>query len=170
MLLAWDETWKFSGIWSCNIFFIIYGSSFYGLYVYMELDVPKGCQQRISYSYTSFLQLVSYKCCLFNHNVEGYFFSAIVLIYVLILYEACRSEQPQISTKFMVWFVIISFLVCSFRSNGLFIWIFSIFFLFYTFRSEWKKLTIMFIGVMSLFLLYKGCLQIVQIQDADIIE
>lgn len=98
------------------------------------------------------------------------FFSAIVLIYVLILYEACRSEQPQISTKFMVWFVIISFLVCSFRSNGLFIWIFSIFFLFYTFRSEWKKLTIMFIGVMSLFLLYKGCLQIVQIQDADIIE
>ena len=98
------------------------------------------------------------------------FFSAVILLYVLTLYEGCRPDRPDLSTKFMVKFIILSFLVCAFRSNGIFAWAFSAVFLIYTFWHERKRLAIMILSVMGLFLLYKGSLHVVGIQDADFIE
>lgn len=96
-------------------------------------------------------------------------FAGIIIVYILFLYNVSYSME-KISMSIMIKYIILSFLVCTLRSNGLFAWLFTIPFLFHTFRNKWKKTLVMISVVFSLLLVYKIGIQSLNIQDVDFIE
>lgn len=84
-------------------------------------------------------------------------FTAFSILFMLNI--LCITKENRKSRKYdVIFFILFSTLVCVFRSNGIFVWIFTVPFLLWKMRVQYKKWTFASIVVMTIVILYKGVL------------
>ncbi len=79
-------------------------------------------------------------------------FAAFVICFMLVIFELTESGSGKGKAAA---YVVLSILVCTFRSNGIYVWIFTVFFLLWQLRRDWKKWAFLSAVAMSVVLLYK---------------
>lgn len=81
------------------------------------------------------------------------------------------DNNGGIKTKYLIRYVILSFCVCFFRGNGLYAWILTIPFMCFTFRKQWKKISVCILIVVAMILVYKkGIFTAATVSEPDYVE
>ncbi len=82
-------------------------------------------------------------------------FAAFMILFMLNLLDLAEDSAGKGKAAA---YVALSILVCIFRSNGIYAWLFTVPFLLWQLRAEWKKWAVLSAAVMGAFLLYKSLL------------
>ncbi|MDE7340107.1 MAG: hypothetical protein K2N80_06020 [Lachnospiraceae bacterium] len=99
-------------------------------------------------------------------------FATFMLLYIILLYKLVdNARQQQNSLLYWSAFVPVGFLVCFFRTNGLYMFLLMIPFTIYLFRKRLKPAIVSLCMVICLIVAYKGfILPYFQVEEVDLIE
>lgn len=99
-------------------------------------------------------------------------FATVVLLYIILLYKLVDNiRQQKKNTLYWMIFVPVSFLMCFFRTNGLYAFILMIPVILYLFRKSLKPAILSLSIIISMVVFYKGpVLRYFQVADVDLIE
>lgn len=97
-------------------------------------------------------------------------FTAFTILFMICILNVLDKERNNTKKDWFIY-VILSVLVCVFRSNGIFVWLFTVPFLVWKMRNEWKKWILSSAAVLGIVFLYKGVLlSSLGVIEPDLIE
>lgn len=94
-------------------------------------------------------------------------FSILFMLYILNI----NGKRSNVTKRDMLAFIILSILVCLFRSNGIFVWLFTVPFLIWMKKDTWRKWTFASMIVLVVIFFYKSVLlSSLGVVEPDLIE
>lgn len=126
--------------------------------VCLSLLTKRRCPKWLLAVWFLFWGLIPYNAIYAVTMWKDVLFSALVLLYVLILYLLLEAQQISVKSHgiLLLFMGIAGFFVCLFRSNGLYVYIFMIPFVLITFRKNLKLMAPIQMLVLVLVLMIKG--------------
>ena len=99
-------------------------------------------------------------------------FATVVLFYIILLCKLVDNiRQQKKNTIYWIFFVPVSFLMCFFRTNGLYVFVLMIPVMLYFFRKQLKPAILSLAIIIFMIVLYKGpVLRYFQVENVDLIE